>query len=212
MKNHSSVLLVVVNPMLKLYQPPHHLKTLSGSELMNVATELYGNALTGFSQAALQEAWQSVISQHNGWGWPAVGEIVKVCREIIGKSNVVLSKSSAKKHPWESADEKWRKLAADYVHKFSRSSIAIQAKAEGWYFGINGLCNYVKEHASLQAKVISGCRNIGWNGWAWGYNSWGAEEDNYQENIKRDIDVARTAIEIHVNVSDDVIAWMRSRV
>lgn len=206
----TAVTAMIILPMVKLYHPPYHHKGKSEDEIGSIASETYGDALKGFPREVLAAAWKRVVSDHKTWGWPAVGEITKACREIMDSAPVTqFSPGQEKKFAWEIAADKAQSLRDEFMANCGDLPLSRQAKRENWYFGLKGLHAYFNAHATMQAQVIADMRNHAYQPWTVGYGSW-IDDTNYNFNgdVATEKSQARQRGEIQIEVSQLAIDWM----
>lgn len=209
----AAVIATIVVPMIKTYHPPHHLKGKAESDISSAASDLYGEALKGFSRETLAKAWKQVVAEHKSWGWPAVGEITKVCRELSDSEAVVQYIGQDKKYAWDIAAEQAQKLRDEFMENAGNLPLSRQAKSEGWYFGLRGLYHFFDAHATMQAQVIAGMRNHRYSAWTVGYGTW-IDDTNYNFNsdLAREKAQATQRGEIEILTAPEAVAWMKRQV
>lgn len=209
----TAVIAAIVVPMIKNYHPPYHLKGKSEDDLGLVATDIYGEALKGFGRETLAKAWKKVTAEHKSWGWPAVGEITKACRELSESGTVSQHTGQEKKYAWDIVAEKAQKLLDGFMGNCGNLPLARQAKSEGWYFGLRGLYRYFDAHATMQAQVIAGMVNHRYEAWTVGYGSW-IDDTNYNFNgdLAREKHQAKQRGEIEIAVAPEAVAWLKKQV
>lgn len=140
---------IILEPMCALFPPPQHLR--DRRETLALALASYERALARFDRATLQQGWDQVVAEQTFWCWPNPGEIVAACRQCLPRSP---------------SDEEKRKaqaleLADAYTSRFMKTAhVARLARREGWS---GRLQDYVQDAAWVQAQLICGVRNLGWN-------------------------------------------------
>ena len=143
---------IILTPMQETYLRPAHLRHNAQARSRTLA--LYEQALAPFDDDTLRRAWQKIVAEHTSWRtWPSPGMIARACRQCQPR-------------PIPPATDEQRKakafaLADDYATAFMHTShLAKLAKREGWS---GRLREYVTDAAWVQAQMICGVRNIGWN-------------------------------------------------
>ena len=142
---------VILEPMCKLYPSSQHLR--DNPKALSLALASYAKALARFDRATLRSGWDKLVAEQTFWCWPNPGEIAAACRQCEPR-------------PKSPADEEMRKqkaleLADAYTNRYMKTShVAKLAKREGWS---GRLRDYVHAAASVQAQLISGAQNVGWN-------------------------------------------------
>lgn len=179
---------------------------------MSCALDLYGDALKGFSKDTLAFAYQNVKANHKAWGWPEVGYFTKACRDIEERKGVAVIPSSQRKYPWQAKADEAIKIKDRFMENFQHDALAKGAKAEGWYVGTKGLRNYADAHATLQAQIISGQRNLLWDSWAWGHGTWQSDTTyDFHVDLQSEISATRSTMTVQVMFPEIAERWMKNR-
>lgn len=89
---------------------------------------------------------------------PAPADLIKLIEEdrrcaVRGR----LASEPTKGFPWEVADKRAAELRDEAMQRFSRSTLATQAKTEGWF---ERLYEYARDCAEYQARKIAGCNAV----------------------------------------------------
>lgn len=74
---HQSVQELIIDPMMKVYQPPRHIAGDEAAQRELLGT--YIDGLKGFPRHVLEEGWQKVKITHENWSWPPVFKIRSEC-------------------------------------------------------------------------------------------------------------------------------------
>jgi hypothetical protein len=142
---------VILDPMCELFPPPRHLRGCADVQIRALAA--YEKALAGFDRDTLQRGWQKIVAGHSYWAWPNPGEIAEACRQCQ-----VPSKPDSEQ---QERRAKALALAEAYTSRYMKTShLAKLARREGW---ADPLRAYVADVAHVQAQLLCGVRNIGWN-------------------------------------------------
>jgi len=147
----------VLNPMMRLYQPPSHVRT--DKEAFNALIAEYAKALGGFTKPTLEMAWETVKDEHSTWIWPHLKVLKDACiRHAPAERKLADNNTDFKKNLQQRADDAYE-LARKYLAEYELSPLMLQAKTEGW---ADDLRRYVTAAARSLADVITRLKN-------WGY-------------------------------------------
>lgn len=138
-----------VTPLSKLYN-----KNLNEAQI-----QAFVEDLSRFTKPELLGA-QLTIRRKNKY-FPTISEAITACealREREKKNNE--SASNPGKNPWQNIKDERKKMIAEYIDKFKLSNI--------WFEAVNGkwdlsLWRFIYSVADVQAQMIQGRKNIGWN-------------------------------------------------
>lgn len=67
----------IIDPMLRLYQPPSHAR--SDQKSQDAILDEYERQLSGFPESVLSAAWEDVKTDHHTWTWPHIKVIRDAC-------------------------------------------------------------------------------------------------------------------------------------
>lgn len=132
------------------------LSDIYGKTLNDAQIDAFVEDLGRFTKSELIGA-QLVIRRKNKY-FPTISESMTTCeslRERDQRGNV-----DAGKNPWKEKNDARKKMISDYLAKFQSSSLWVQAVREKWDMD---LWRYAYAVADVQAQMIQGLKNIGWN-------------------------------------------------
>lgn len=193
---------IVLDPMMRMYQPPSHLR--NDKQAFITTLDEYQNRLAGFSDATLAKAWDAVKDEHEVWIWPHLKVIRTACMKLAPASQTVEANVG---YPWILKAEKAEALANDYIKQFSTSALMEKAKSEGWHEKLKA---YVASAAKAQASIICGEQNWGYNNavYQWEHNT---KPNVISSRIKAFLEATRTQAAkgfIEVQVPNEAMeAW-----
>jgi hypothetical protein len=133
------------------YQPPPHLTGNARARQAVLAD--YEKALAGFDCYTLDQAWHRVVAHHTGWNWPGCGDLVKAAEFFAPRRRGPSKEEQRREQAREMADA----YTARFLEKFHLAKLAGQ---EGW---LKPLKQYVEAAAWVQAQLIAGVVNVGWD-------------------------------------------------
>jgi hypothetical protein len=185
----------ILKPMLEIYAAPPH---LIDAQDRKRALAAYERVLSRFDRQTLKRAWEQVAAIHTAWTWPSPAFIQLTCQRLP-------------RHPAPPSEEEQRRsraieMADDYARKFMKGShVAELARKEGW---AERLSSYVRSAAWVQAQIICGVREIGWDiclvpNWD-SYGSAQAAFAAYRQTVAKCVERGQ----IRVNVPKDrIVEW-----
>lgn len=110
-----------------------------------------------FSAESLKNAMADMRREHKRK--PSLSHIFDACRNYEPSKN---SHENRVRNEWEERDERVNNMVSDYVTRFKNiSTIWHESVLGGWEID---LWRYIYSMASMQAQMIVGDRNIGWDG------------------------------------------------
>jgi len=120
----------------------------------------YCRHLRVFSSATLSKAVEHLEANHRYKRFPSVAECLEACRKFpTGSAAPVTNRNSAM--PWEEARARAQQLVAEFMQRWCGISAHWQqAQAEGWEWELE---KHVRALASVQACMIAGIKNLGWD-------------------------------------------------
>lgn len=138
----------VINPMKRTWSAEFDADTISD----------YVNDLHIFSGETMDRAIADLRREQKRK--PTLAHVFEACQKHKPIMRDSISKIS--KNPWEERVERKQKLIDDYVKQFCTiSQTYAESVREGWHLDLR---DYVYCVADVQAQMIVGERNIGWNG------------------------------------------------
>jgi hypothetical protein len=186
----------VLDRMVQLYPPPTHLR---GDEAQtNAALAEYERVLAPFDRETLARAWDKVVAEHSFWVWPNPGLFAEACRQFAPKPTAPSEKEQRRQQALELADH--------YTHRYMKMShLAQLARAEGFE---PELLAYVQAASWVQAQLIAGVRDIGWDSVlvpdAHAYGSAREAFAAYRQSIARTVEQGRISVRVPPSI---VRAW-----
>jgi hypothetical protein len=141
----------VLRPMRALYSPPRHLR--ADEDALDAALATYRRALGRFDPDVLARAWQQVVEQNELWCWPKLSDLVKAADQ-----------AQRELHP-QACGQAWVEQATrrteEYTRRFLKTSAHAARASQGGYEP--ELKRYVREAAWVQAQLIAGQRDVGYD-------------------------------------------------
>lgn len=151
---------IIIEPMIRLYQPPRHLTAGAGDadqqDAMRYLLDTYRRALRRFTEPTLIKGWHHVTVQHKGWSWPQPSEIAEACSQHVQALHEVRPVDGSHLEPWEQKHRTAIRRARDAAEGFlATSPWRPSAEVEGWEGDLRA---YVHELCRAQALAMAGLR------------------------------------------------------
>lgn len=193
----------IISPMLRLYQPPSHVRT--DKEAFNTLIAEYVKGLSRFPKPTLEKAWEMVKEDHSTWIWPHLKAIRDACMKVTPAERT--PDQAAGETPLQKKAESARKMIGEYMKQFHQSHLFLKAISEKWDLPLE---QYALDAASAQASIICGLRNWGYSFRAYQYRRNDSRE--LMEKRRREFEdyCRRQAATGHINVdvpNEAIEAW-----
>lgn len=141
-----------IGSMLALYLPPFETSGDDSDELLTLtlhALKPYVIAMESYPPDVVAKAWQTVVEEHRGRGWPGVSDLVKACQSVAGRKSQAAQNDERRTRSAIAAHQD--RISREFWGFFQAQDLWHQAVAEGWALS---LMQWVGPIVIYQARIL----------------------------------------------------------